>query len=93
MKSILLTRSLEANQETIEEINRYGLNFRYIECPLINYKSLDFDADILKNYSNIIITSKYAATIIAKHELKHNIWVVGDKSKKLLINITHTVIF
>ncbi|XVN40555.1 MAG: hypothetical protein RCO49_07125 [Rickettsia endosymbiont of Argas persicus] len=86
MKSVLLTRSLEANQETIEEISKYNLNFRYIECPLIKYKTLNFDTSLLKNYSNIIITSKYAATIIAEYKLKHNIWVVGDRSKQLLEN-------
>jgi len=84
MKSVLLTRSLGANQETIEEISKYGLNFRYVELPLIKYKTLAFDDDILKNYSNIIITSKYAATVIAGYKLKHNVWAVGNTSKKFL---------
>ncbi|WP_341795062.1 uroporphyrinogen-III synthase [Rickettsia endosymbiont of Rhinocyllus conicus] len=83
MKSVLLTRSLEANLETTQEIGKY---FHYINCPIIKYKTLDFDANILKNYSNIIITSKYAATIIVEYELNHNIWVVGDKSREILIN-------
>ncbi|ASX27495.1 hypothetical protein BA173_00930 [Rickettsia sp. MEAM1 (Bemisia tabaci)] len=106
MKSVLLTRSWEANLETTQEINNHGLNFHYINCPVIKYKTLDFDANILKNYSNIIITSKYAATIInnlscrdlitaSSNKLdsvdkpldyKHNIWVVGDKSREILIN-------
>ncbi|WP_341791077.1 uroporphyrinogen-III synthase [Rickettsia endosymbiont of Gonocerus acuteangulatus] len=83
MKSVLLTRSWEANLETTQEIGKY---FHYINCPVIKYKTLDFDINILKNYSNIIITSKYAATIITEYELNHNIWVVGNKSKQLLKN-------
>lgn len=103
MKSVLLTRSWEANLETTQEIGKY---FHYINCPVIKYKTLDFNANILKNYSNIIITSKYAAIIInnlscrdlitassnkldsvdKSLDYKHNIWVVGDKSREILIN-------
>lgn len=83
MKSVLLTRSWEANLETTQEIGKY---FHYVNCPIIKYRTLDFDTNILKNYSNIIVTSKYAAIIIAKCELNHNIWVVGDKSREILIN-------
>lgn len=86
MKSVLLTRSWEANLETTQEIDNYVLNFHYINCPIIKYKTLDFDINIWGGYSNIIITSKYAAAIIAEYELNHNIWVVGDKSKQLLEN-------
>ncbi|WP_419235448.1 uroporphyrinogen-III synthase [Rickettsia endosymbiont of Nabis limbatus] len=86
MKSILLTRSWEANLETTQEIDNHVLNFHYINCPIIKYKTLDFDINIWGGYSNIIITSKYAAAIIAEYKLNHNIWVVGDKSKQLLEN-------
>ncbi|MGX6959824.1 MAG: uroporphyrinogen-III synthase [Rickettsia endosymbiont of Pentastiridius leporinus] len=84
MNSILLTRSLESNAETIKEIEKYNLNFYYIHCPLIQYKPVDFNIDILNHYSNIIITSKYAANILANHDLEQNIWIVGNKSKQLL---------
>lgn len=90
MKSVLLTRSWEANLETTQEIGKY---FHYINCPIIKYKTLDFDANILKNYLNIIVTSKYAAIIIAKCELNHNIWVVGDKSREILINKGFTIAY
>ncbi|MEY4463755.1 MAG: hypothetical protein RLZZ81_726 [Pseudomonadota bacterium] len=84
MKSVLLTRNIEENNETIKEISKYNLDLRYIYCPLIKYKTLDFNINILDNYSNIIITSKYAASILAGHNLKQDIWVVGNKSKQLL---------
>ncbi|QQV75243.1 hypothetical protein H6P87_00793 [Rickettsia tillamookensis] len=67
MKSVLLTRSIKENNETIKEINQYNLDLRYIHCPLIKYEPLDFNIDILNDYSNIIITSKYAANILAKY--------------------------
>lgn len=84
MKSVLLTRHIEENNETIKEISKYNLDLRNIHCPLIKYKTLDFNIDILDNYSNIIITSKYAASILTGHNLKQDIWVVGSKSKRLL---------
>lgn len=91
MKSVLLTRSSKENRKIIERINKFNLNCRYIECSLIKYKPLDFDINILNNYSNIIITSKRAAIIIAKYginknSIDKNIWVVGNTSKKLLEN-------
>ncbi|MCC8467965.1 MAG: uroporphyrinogen-III synthase [Rickettsia endosymbiont of Eriopis connexa] len=84
MKSVLLTRNIEENNETIKEISKYNLDLRYIHCPLIKYEPLDFNIDILNDYSNIIITSKYAANILANYDLKQDVWVVGSKSKQLL---------
>jgi uroporphyrinogen-III synthase len=84
MKSVLLTRNIEENNETIKEISKYNLDLRYIHCPLIKYKTLDFNINILDNYLNVIITSKYAASILADYDLIQDIWVVGNKSKQLL---------
>ncbi|WP_347938784.1 uroporphyrinogen-III synthase [Rickettsia oklahomensis] len=86
MKSVLLTRSLEENRKIIKEMSKYNLDLNYIHCTLIKYKILDFNINILDNYSNIIITSKYAAIIITKYCINQNIWVVGNTSKKLLEN-------
>lgn len=86
MKSVLLTRRPEINRKTIKKISKYNLNFNYIECSLIKYQDLDFDAEILKDYSDIIITSKHAAEIIVKYNINKNIWVVGNTSKRLLDN-------
>ncbi|MFY9589716.1 uroporphyrinogen-III synthase [Rickettsia endosymbiont of Halotydeus destructor] len=89
MKSVLLTRSTEGNKETIEEIARYNINnlkFNYIHCPLIEYKNLNFTSKILNDYSNIIITSKYAAHILKEQskDSNYNVWVVGESSKIIL---------
>ncbi|AFC71131.1 uroporphyrinogen-III synthase [Rickettsia australis] len=84
MKSVLLTRNIEENNETIKEISKSNLDLCYIHCPLIKYEALDFNIYILDNYSNIIITSKYSANILVGYNLKQDIWVVGSKSKRLL---------
>lgn len=93
MRYILLTRSIEGNKEIIEEIAKYNtdnLSFHYIHCPLIEYKNLNLTPEMLGNYHNIIITSKYAATILAEWQKdytinrKHSIWVVGEASKTIL---------
>lgn len=86
MKSVLLTRRPKINRKTIKKISEYNLNFNYIECSLIKYQNLDFNVEILKSYSDIIITSKHAAEIIVKHNINQNIWVVGNTSKRLLEN-------
>ncbi|WP_341786703.1 palindromic element RPE5 domain-containing protein [Rickettsia endosymbiont of Cantharis rufa] len=67
MKSVLLTRNIEENNETIKEISKYNLDLRYIHCSLIKYETLDFNINILDNYLNVIITSKYAASILADY--------------------------
>ncbi|WP_342269566.1 uroporphyrinogen-III synthase [Rickettsia endosymbiont of Orchestes rusci] len=88
MKYVLLTRSIEGNKETIEEIAKHNINnlgFHYIHCPLIEYKNLNLSPEILGNYSNIIITSKYAANILREWQNNnYNIWVVGEASKAIL---------
>ena len=90
MTTILLTRSVQENEELIQVLNQY--NFRVISCPLLEYKNLEFDfSNILENYSNIIITSKYAAKLLLlastqynSKATNHNAWVVGEISSALL---------
>lgn len=90
MKSVLLTRSVEDNHRIIQQIKKY--DFNYIHCPLIEYKKLNISPKILIGYSNIIITSKYAAKILKSWQpaivnLDFDIWVVGEISKNILENI------
>jgi len=91
MKSILLTRSNENNKNIIKKLNNYKLQeqeFEYIECPLLEYKNCQLDSSILKEYSNIIITSKYAANIISSWHISEikGLWIVGNKSQSILQN-------
>ncbi len=98
MKSILLTRSIEDNYDiirTIENNNRaLEQKFKYICSPLVQYKDLNFDPRILFNYTNIIITSKFAAKLFVslisrypgfkKDNINQNFWVVGNISNIIL---------
>lgn len=84
MKTILLTRSREDNLELKDFLDTCGI-FSPVFCPLISYKTLPFDPAALKGYTDIIITSRYAATILAarlKEGLRY--WVVGEHSAAIL---------
>lgn len=85
MKSVLLTRSAEDNLEIISSLQT-GV-FKYICSPLVQYKSLQI-TDNIEDYSDIIITSKYAAKILTNYAkgllLKKNIWLVGKSSAQML---------
>ncbi|MCC8416678.1 MAG: hypothetical protein LN575_04960 [Rickettsia endosymbiont of Gnoriste bilineata] len=87
MKSVLLTRSLEDNYDIIQELQRnHQCSFNYICCPLVEYQTLPLDGTLLYDYPNVIITSKFAAKILARHQNieKKNIWIVGNSSKLIL---------
>lgn len=95
-KSIWLTRSTAENQVLINKLRKY--NFLLIDSPLIMYSNVDFDANILKKYSNIIITSKYAANILVDTSFRCNFkhlsaWVVGKISAEILASIDINVKF
>lgn len=93
MKNILLTRS-EDNQLLQQKLRAKG--FVCHQIPLITYINLldrdDVTGVLLRaNYSNIIITSKYAAKLICDAKNIGNIdekyfWVVGQASANILGN-------
>ncbi|XVN42937.1 MAG: hypothetical protein RCG15_01095 [Candidatus Rickettsia vulgarisii] len=114
MKSILLTRSQEDNFNiirTLENDNNIILSknsknnifigkFKYICSPLIKYKNLEIDNNIVAGYNNIIITSQFASKILIswfnqQEELKKkfNIWVVGNLSSNLLSNNNFSIVY
>ncbi|MDR0296890.1 MAG: hypothetical protein LBH67_02855 [Rickettsia sp.] len=89
MKSVLLTRSLEDNYDIIRELEQDHLknySFKYICSPLVEYQALPLDITLLHDYPNVIITSKFAAKILAGHQNleKKNMWVVGNSSRLIL---------
>jgi uroporphyrinogen-III synthase len=85
MKSVLLTRGAEDNLEIISSLQQ-GI-FKCICSPLVQYKSLQI-TDNIDDFSDIIITSKYAAKILTNYAkdllLKKNIWLVGRSSVQML---------
>lgn len=91
MFSVLLTRSVRENYKLAQQLKLY--NLKCISCPLIEYQNLQVDyASILNHYSNIIITSKYGATLLYDalkctpiNDFRQiNLWIVGEISTNIL---------
>lgn len=81
MKRILLTRSEKENSKLESSLE----GFEIISAPMIFYKNLDVDWESFVQYSNLIVTSKYAAKLIADNYLFDvNCYVVGEESAKIL---------
>lgn len=114
MKSILLTRSAEDNFNVIQALeqgnsltsfwdSKNGIvigKFKYICSPLIKYKNLEINSNVIIGYNNLIITSKFASKILIswfnqKEKLKtrFNIWVVGHSSSNLLTDNNFSVVY
>ena len=81
-KSILLTRAKPANLTLKKRLLPYG--FDLVECSLIKYELLSFDYSILNEYTDIVITSYFAASSLPSHNSFKSAWVVGEKSKNIL---------
>ena len=86
MTSVLLTRGAAENESLKLELA--GKDFDFIDCPLIEYEDAEIVFDEICKYSNIIITSKHAAKILAKHresfENHTRFFVVGELSAEIL---------
>ena len=80
-KSILLTRAKSANLILKEKLTPYG--FDLFECSLIEHKLLKLDAEILNKYSDIVITSSFAANNLPNTDSGY-VWVVGENTKDIL---------
>jgi uroporphyrinogen-III synthase len=90
-KSILLTRSSLENAILAKSLSNYDL----VKISLLEYSDIDFDYAILANYSDIIITSKYAAQRL-KSAVEigcKDIWVVGKASAQILAEKGHSTKF
>ncbi len=83
MKKILLTRSENENQILSGEVSRLG--FIPILTPMISYEKLPVDFIQFRDGLDIIITSKFAAKIIAEnYHYNANCFVVGEESASIL---------
>jgi uroporphyrinogen-III synthase len=92
IKSVLLTRAKSANSILKNKLK--SLNYDLLECSLIEYKLLPLNDSKITNYSDIIITSYFAANNApdAKDKLKRA-WVVGESSSKLLQKKGYEIMF
>lgn len=86
MTSVLLTRSASENEGLKLELKR--TDFNLIDCPLIEYENIELQFNEIKNYNNIIITSKHAAKILTKYckdfSKDASFHVVGELSAEIL---------
>ena len=84
-KSVLLTRSKSANNELKEKF--ISQDFDFLDCNLIKYKLFPVEAEYINKFSNLIITSNFAANNIPNAPRSDmSVWVVGEKSANSLKN-------
>ena len=86
MTSVVLTRSQFENDAFKKDLSSY--NFTFVDLALIEYENLGLNKAVVAGFNNIIITSKYAAKILASRskDLKPGVqfWVVGELSADIL---------
>ena len=83
-KSILLTRSIESNEEMKRDLT--NVNLEFLDCSIIKHDPLVLDIEYMNKFSNLIITSNYAANYLPPSRADISLWVVGSKSAKILEN-------
>ena len=82
-KNVIITRCKEENVILSRKIQEIG--YIPIASPMISYKVVLCDFAKFKSYSNLIVTSKFAAQIIAEHyPYDVNAYVVGVESANIL---------
>ncbi len=91
-KSVLLTRSKSANNELKGKFISKDLEI--LDCNLIKYKLFPVEADYINKFSDLIITSNFAANNIPNSPRSGMpVWVVGEKSASSLENKGYKVAF
>lgn len=81
-KKVLLTRSYEDNEKLVQLLSKKG--YDCINFSLIDHVSLFTNFTVSSNYSDIIVTSKRAAQVLAPCNHDKNAWVVGNSSADIL---------
>lgn len=91
LPTILSIRSLYHNVSLRESLA--SLPVELCEVPLLYYQDHKIDFRRLKRYSTLIVTSKYAASLIAKKYLfDAQCMVVGDTSAAILSHNPHLTV-
>ena len=82
-RSVLLTRSNSANAWLKERLQQY--DYELLEYSLIKYKLQLVNLLELKNFTDLIITSFFAASMVPPaFSTGMHAWVVGTKSARIL---------
>lgn len=89
-KKLLLTRSNDDNQLLNEKFIQAHLGIDILNFALLDYSYIDFDTHILKNYTDLVITSKRGLFSLENSLSKDkrdeyiqkniNLWIVGSSS-------------
>jgi len=82
-KNVIITRSHDENLILAQKVKELGL--KPVLSPMLSHEAVLCDFTQFQNYTDIIITSKFASHIICKH-YPYNVdaWVVGEESSELL---------
>lgn len=82
-KNVIITRSHEENVMLTQKIKVLGL--KPIASSMLSYKVVLCDFTKFKTYTDLVITSKFAAQIVAAgYPYNINAYVVGDESAEIL---------
>ena len=83
MNYALLTRTRQENLKLSREIQHKGIATAFL--PLLILREIPINWDLLKGYCHLVVTSKFAAQIIARNN-KHKIMAlcVGGNSARIL---------
>lgn len=82
-KNVIITRTHEENLILAKKINKLGLN--PISSPMLSHTINLSNFAEFEDYTDLIITSKFAAQIISKYyPYKVNAWVVGEESSDII---------
>lgn len=83
-KTILLTRSKKENLKLRDKLSAHSC--KLIDLPLLTLQSNDFNFQKIKDFENIIVTSKFAANLLPANPGNQKVWVVGESSAGILAN-------
>lgn len=90
-QNVIITRSIEENTYLEQQIKKLGFN--PIPAPMLSHTKIDCDFTQFVGYTDIVITSKFAAQIIANYYLYDvRAWVVGSESAALLQKNIHITV-
>lgn len=83
MKSVLLTRAKEFNEELKTRLQNF--DYEVLECELLEYELQPLNLSDFLRYDHLLITSFFAASRLPDApRFGITVWTVGSKSAKLL---------
>lgn len=92
MKSVLLTRAKEFNNELKDSLQQF--DYELLECDLIEYELQTLNLSEFLRYDHLLVTSFFAASRLPDAPRSGmSVWTVGARSAKLLASKGYRVGF